>query len=520
MRLFRLSLLAPSLAVANCYVWPSPQLDALEALRWDQAGVNTSSGTQVIAGFVEPCGAFVGADNTGRANVADWIRTAYHDMATYNVTDGTGGMDASIRDGFANTLAILEDTGNPLVSIADMLAVGAIMAIESCGGPVVAFRGGRVDTVAPNNPGVPEPQDPLESHIAVFARQNFTQTEMIGLVACGHTFGGVQNAAFPQVVPVLNDPNNTESVSHFDQTFTHFDNNIAMEYISGTTQNPLVVGLNDTTNSDKRIFGSDGNTTMLSFANSADLFASTCASLFTKMLNTVPAGVQLTEVINPLPVKPDYLHFNLGADGESLQFSTQVRLWDLPNPNSTHTVLMLWDDRASNSSSTSTPTSTNNITLVPSKVVTAAGGRFTASWYSSPLLTLDAFRGITNMRFFVDGKLEDQDGVGFAVADDIVWSDMSCVTSDFNSATFAVAVCKSLAPTRVYLETPGQDSISRPISVETDLTLQPVVANATYNIWSVELDGVFNSFTSGAEVDGEKISRGDPRSLSRLEVCA
>ena len=38
----------------------------------------------------------------------------------------------------------------------------------------------------------------------------------------------------------------------------------ATEYIAGTTQNPLVVGLNDTTNSDKRIFGSDGNVTMRS----------------------------------------------------------------------------------------------------------------------------------------------------------------------------------------------------------------------------------------------------------------
>ncbi|KAK7039181.1 hypothetical protein VNI00_010085 [Paramarasmius palmivorus] len=28
---------------------------------------------------------------------AQWIRLAYHDMATHNVEDGTGGLDASIR---------------------------------------------------------------------------------------------------------------------------------------------------------------------------------------------------------------------------------------------------------------------------------------------------------------------------------------------------------------------------------------------------------------------------------------
>jgi hypothetical protein len=53
------------------------------------------------------------------------------------------------------------------------------------GGPEIAFRGGRVDAVGPNNPGVPEPEQSLDSHIASFARQGFTQTEMIGLVACG-----------------------------------------------------------------------------------------------------------------------------------------------------------------------------------------------------------------------------------------------------------------------------------------------------------------------------------------------
>jgi hypothetical protein len=53
------------------------------------------------------------------------------------------------------------------------------------GGPEIAFRGGRVDATEPNAPGVPQPQESLDSHIASFARQGFTQTEMIGLVACG-----------------------------------------------------------------------------------------------------------------------------------------------------------------------------------------------------------------------------------------------------------------------------------------------------------------------------------------------
>jgi hypothetical protein len=101
-----------------------------------------------------------------------------------------------------------------------------------------------VDATEANLPGVPQPEQTLDSHIATFARQGFTQDEMIGLVACGwviyllepptnpfscrHTFGGVQHDAFPNIVPELNDPSDTESVAHFDSTNTHFDNNMCV----------------------------------------------------------------------------------------------------------------------------------------------------------------------------------------------------------------------------------------------------------------------------------------------------
>jgi hypothetical protein len=46
------------------------------------------------------------------------------------------------------------------------------------------------------------------------------------LIVTRHTFGGVQHAAFPNVVPKFYDPNDTLSVAHFDSTFVHFDNNM------------------------------------------------------------------------------------------------------------------------------------------------------------------------------------------------------------------------------------------------------------------------------------------------------
>ncbi|KAJ7496653.1 heme peroxidase [Mycena latifolia] len=495
--MFSLVLLA-YLATVHAYVWPSPQLDELEALRFDQDGHSRRG----IATFIEPCDFFLfsfSSDNlSGRSDAADWIRTAYHDMATHNVTDGTGGLDASIR--FPEEQARAEST-----------------KVCCSAGPEVPFRGGRVDAGEPNAPGVPEPQEDLQAHIANFARQGFTQTEMIGLIACGHTFGGVQYAPFPDIVPELNDPNNTQSVAHFDSTFAHFDNNIATEYISGTTQNPLVVGLNDTTNSDKRIFGSDGNVTMQAFANSAELFASTCSDLFARMLNTVPRGVQLTEVITPLPVKPSSLQLTLA--GDTLKLFGEVRFWNMTE-DADRTVRLLWDDRTTN---------THNATLPFAGLSSAAGGRHSAAWYTlntteDNFLSLDANAGITNMRFSVNSKLEDQGGVGFAVQDGVVFSETSCTTSVTESTgRFDVAVRNGLIPTRVYLEQESRDSVQRPIIIETELSppTEMGAADAAYSIWSINVTSPL-PYTIAAEVGGVKlvINDGSGHALFDLPACA
>ncbi|KAJ7274209.1 heme peroxidase [Mycena rebaudengoi] len=507
----------------NAYIWPSPQLDALEGHRFDQKLFGAGAG---MSSFTDPCDSFgfSSTENSGRANVADWIRTAYHDMATHNVEDGTGGMDASIRfreeqeraenvgTGFKNTITALLSEANRHISLADILALAAIMAVENCGGPEIAFRGGRVDAGEPNKPGVPNPTQDIDSHIASFTRQGFTKTEMIGLVACGHTFGGVQHEQFPDIVPELNDPDSTLSVAHFDPTFAQFDNNVATEYIEGTTRNPLVVGLNDTTNSDKRIFGSDGNVTMRSFANSPKLFASTCADLFARMIDTVPRGVKLTEVITPLPVKPALLQLVLA--GNQLKFSGYVRFWNMQNdPN--RQVRMLWEDHVGGE---------NNVTLPFDSVHTVIGARYTSAWYgfptkATPFMLLDAAAGITKMRFTVDNKLEDQGGIGFEVQDGVVFAETSCVTARDaegipTAGHFDIGVRNGLNPTRVYLERDAPDSVGRQIVLESEISppVQPVQANSTYSIWSIAINDT-NAYNIGAEVDGVKISLTDKHAL-------
>ncbi|KAJ7440573.1 heme peroxidase [Mycena latifolia] len=507
-------LVSMSLASVRAYVWPSPQLDALEAMRWDQNRFG-------IAPLISPCDVFFfGPANSGRSNAADWIRTAYHDMATYNITDGTGGMDASIRfaaeqarpenagDGFANTLNVLQAVSNRYVSIADALALGAIMAVENCGGPEIAFRGGRVDAAVPNQPGVPEPQEGLDSHIGSFSRQGFTKEEMIGLVAYTHS-AAYNTRPSPPSFPTCT-TQITSILSPISTPPMHFDNNIATEYISGTTQNPLVVGLNDTTNSDRRIFGSDGNATME--ACSPDLFASTCANLFARMVDTVPKGAQLTDVITPLPVKPNSIKLIYDAATETIAFSGEVRLWDVPE-NLSRVVRMLWDDR---SGATSTA---NNITLSTGSII-PIGSRHTATWYFFNPFPLSASSGVSSIRFVVDGKLEDQQGKGFAVEDDLMFASSSCSAPAGGKGTFDIAVRKDVALARVYLEQTSRDSTSRPIIVEIDMTPKPVDPSKAYAIWSADVSSTFESYTIGAEVGGVKITRGMGMSLNQFGECS
>ncbi|KAK7030627.1 peroxidase [Favolaschia claudopus] len=530
-----LPLLFSFFASTYAYTWPSPQLDALEGARWEQP----------LHFFLRPCNAFDFDPNgaaagraSGRSNAADWIRTAYHDMATFNKIDQTGGLDGSIRfaeeqaraenigDGFANTLSKIVPFSNRYVSVADIIALGAVIAFETCGGPEITFRGGRVDATEPNTAGVPKPDQELDSHIASFEKQGFTKEEMIGLVACGHSFGGVQHASFPDIVPELNDPENTQSSAHFDTTPVNFDNKIATEYMSGTTLNPLVVGHNDTTNSDKRIFGSDGNVTMRGFADSLDAFASTCATLIARMIDTVPAGVKLTEVFTPLPVKPTSL--DLILVGDKIQFSGQVRIWNATR-NTSPQVRLLWADH--------TGSKTNNATLPFNNAGDSSNER--NSWVvfkfgtNSPFqfITLDAVAGITNMRFAVNDKIEDQGGLGFPVLDDIFFSSTSCYTGDHENPSggrFDIAVRNGANPTRVYLEKEIRDATGRTTIQEIDVsppTTSSPSGSPAFSIWSYnpgndpsDLSAVF---TIGAEVNGVKATRSSvQRAVTQFTACA
>ncbi|KAF8891279.1 heme peroxidase [Infundibulicybe gibba] len=270
---------------------------------------------------------------------AEWLRFAFHDMSTHNVNDGTGGLDSSIayelgRPEVFNPLALPQRS--------DLIALGAVLGVATCGGPIVPFRSGRMDVYTAGPTGTPEPQQDLATHTQMFKNQGFNSSEMIALIACGHTLGGVRAADFPQLVPNGGDTS-TPDFKMFDSSFKSFDNKVVTEYLDGSTQNPLVVASNVTMRSDERIFASDGNATMKTLS-SPDTFSAQCGSIFERMINTVASNVTLGSEITLLPAKVQGAQ--LVIEKGQLVFKASLRLTQPANGtvSSTRTVTMLWCD--------------------------------------------------------------------------------------------------------------------------------------------------------------------------------
>lgn len=145
---------------------------------------------------------------------------------------------------------------------------------------------------------------------------------MISLVACGHTLGGVHSVDHPEIVITGNVSD--ENVARFDNTTGTFDNKPVTEYLDNSSLNPLLRNTNDTLNSDKRIFGSDGNVTMKSLAEPV-FFKSQCESLFGRMIDLVPGDVNLTDPLQPADVRPYIQSYLLQGNG-TLELVGRIRV--------------------------------------------------------------------------------------------------------------------------------------------------------------------------------------------------
>jgi len=233
------------------YTWPDKKIDRLEQLLYEGG---TTYGVLLLPCSIAPAGS---APGSGRTNAAEWLRTAFHDVATADVSKGTGGIDASlafemdrgqnIGSAIPTTIEAYRVLQSERVSMSDIIALGAALAVQACsdGKVKIPYRAGRVDATSAGPTGVPEPHEDIKSHTDAFARAGFNVTDMIGLVACGHTLGGVHGVDFPDITPGLVSDgssqarrghpehvvghqlqNRTDTLEAFDQTNATFDNRV------------------------------------------------------------------------------------------------------------------------------------------------------------------------------------------------------------------------------------------------------------------------------------------------------
>ncbi|KAJ7802618.1 heme peroxidase [Mycena olivaceomarginata] len=327
--------------------WPNHVINELEHLLVDTDGFNDAGLQKAIT----PCTNYVsGSQLLGRETAAQWVRVAFHDFATADVESGTGGIDASIgfetlrpeNSGSAmnDSLGFFAPFVNAHVSMADMIALSVVMSVGTCSAPTI--RGLF---------GVPEPETDIDTTLDQFSQAGFGQSDAIGLTVCGHTLGSVHHGGFPQVVPQSAvTPNNTGGGIHFDATPDVFDVNVLNEYLEwkGQRGGPLVTTDNITVRSDLRLYLSDNNATLHGLAESSSKFISTCVSLLTRMINTTPASIQLTDIIEPQEIKPVNISLSVDTTGRAL-FSGYIRLLSMAS-TSTDQVRITWTSRTGVSS--------------------------------------------------------------------------------------------------------------------------------------------------------------------------
>jgi len=323
---------------SSTFFYPTPQASLLEHILVDTRGAHASDFVNAIT----PCTNYVsGAQTFGRTTAAQWLRVAFHDFVTSDVAAGTGGIDASIgfetlreeNSGSAmnDSLGFFRPYVSPKIGTADFIALSVVMSVGNCGGPQIPLRGGRIDATGPGAPGVPAPETSLEETLDFFSGAGFNRVDSIGLTACGHTMGSVHHGGFPTVVgPEAVSDNNTAGGIHFDSTVATFDPLVVPEYLDGTGNQggPLVTSFNVSSRSDLRLYESDDNATMIELGKQGEGFLDTCSNLFQRMIETVPKGVVLSDIISPMTVKPINATLDFDKDG-NLIFTGYIRVSNL-----------------------------------------------------------------------------------------------------------------------------------------------------------------------------------------------
>jgi hypothetical protein len=86
-----------------------------------------------------------------------------------------------------------------------------------------------------------------------------------------------------------------------------------------------VTSFNISSRSDLRLYESDNNATMIALGKQGAGFLKTCVGLLQRMIETIPKGVVLSDVVTPMEVKPINATLDFDAHGD-LIFSGYVRV--------------------------------------------------------------------------------------------------------------------------------------------------------------------------------------------------
>ncbi|KAI0317025.1 heme peroxidase [Amylostereum chailletii] len=556
MKPFTTSLVALSSlsSLSRAYTWPDPLYDQLEELYVTSSGFGTGG----FYGGVEPCD-FAPSNNrsSGRQAAAEWVRTAYHDMATADVAAGTGGIDASIAfetdraenvgDAFNSSFNFFVGFQNKYVSMSDLIALGSVVAVKQCSGPSIPLRAGRIDATSAGVAGVPEPQQDLASHTASFAKQGFNQTDMIALVACGHTLGGVHEEDFPTIVRnQTTEDDNSSGMQHFDDSFEEFDNHIAVQWVnSSTSTNALATGFNETTNSDARIFAADGNATMRTLASDNTVFANKCSEVLARMIDTVPSGVKLGDVVQPIPVKPYRPSLSITPSGQ-IKLEGYVRIFTSKDNDASpdeYDVNITWTDRTGASCDACTASAT-----WPRLFASSPFGIPNYFYYNT---TIDPTAGFSAFKVHYKESSDrpvttgDNGGNGFPLTDTVMWQQEASCVKDQKTVTIVasvrtlfagffsslISVCRGQVRndqniTSAYIDYTSPQAqlgaVSRKmVPGSANLTKTGPSGSSLYDLYTANFDV---EFTDGSSVDfvveaGGKIYRNDFNLINGIQDC-
>ncbi|KAJ0324077.1 hypothetical protein Brms1b_001324 [Colletotrichum noveboracense] len=482
--------------------WPA-DIDELEEIMYQTTGVRSRK----FADSVNPCTREV--SGAGRKNAAEWLRTAFHDMAPANVYRGTGGMDASLQyelgssdntgPGFGTTMTFMAPYLTRKSSMSDLIALGVYTSVLSCKGPSVAIRAGRIDATGPNDSGaVPTPGDSTPVFLNRFVRMGFSTADMIQMTACGHTIGGVHSPDHPDIVPA---GQFTNEVATFDTTDAAFDPKVITEYLAGTTQNPLVnvPGTQKGKNSDFRVFNADNNATVKAMTD-ATVFNNVCKAIFERMVNVVPSGVTLSDPIQPYQVKPVQMQLTL-ADVSTLSLTgvIRVRTTNFPLSNIASLTINYKNRNGGNVCGSGACAFTITVSGASTNLEESFAW-FTLMQNQQNGVRIPVSSGISSFTVTInmnDGstKFFENNGNGYPMQDGIfLQTDQSCLTQSNGSATFVAAV--------------RNDRISQPVSVNVwyktkrTTSVVPLLSNMTLAMTQGACQGGYTFFTVTTTIPG------------------